>query len=221
MAVLERSAEVRGAVYGALSKVCHLGTLEGALESLVPALEAASPGTISLPESEWDALRPEPGSRPLILQDQHDLLFVPGPRYLAPYESVYRDAPIEANDKVKPRTFGPSTQSVSLFYERIGLKIRPDYTELPDFIGLELAAMEYLCSLEVKSEGNPEALRRIRAYQCHFLKEHLRSWIPLLAEQLKMKAATPFFRSLSAVLDEWTKGEAAAFAPPTDPGVPG
>jgi len=138
------------------------------------------------------------------------LFMVPGRKYLAPYESVYVDSPIEANNRVSARTFGPSTQQVLAFYKRIGLQIARTYTELPDFVGLELAAMEYLCLREaeyVEQDAAPAA-QTAKAMQCTFLRDHLAKWLPALMAQVEKRAETGYYKTLAAITLDWVKDEA-------------
>jgi len=62
--------------------------------------------------------------------------------------------------------------------------------DMPDFIGTELEFMHYLCS-----EGS---LRKQR----DFLKAHLVSWVPLLAEKVQQENVT-FYRHLIAAIDKF------------------
>lgn len=141
----------------------------------------------------------------------NSLFLVPGPKYLAPYESVFVDAPIEANGKTNPRTYGPSTQQVMAFYRHIGLQVSRSYTELPDYVGLEFACMEYLCSREAaySEEGNATAAQNAKAMQCVFLRDHLQKWVPPFAAKLKAKAETEYCRALSDLALAWVREESA------------
>ncbi|MBI2933531.1 MAG: molecular chaperone TorD family protein [Planctomycetes bacterium] len=145
----------------------------------------------------------------VLCQDFNDLFMVPGPKYVAPYESVHRDAPIEANGKVSPRTFGPSTQQVIAFYDRVGLGISRKYLELPDYVGLELACMEYLSRREAEylRSGAGDSALKATALECLFLRDHLVQWLPVLAGRIQQKAETGFFRALAALTEGWIRRE--------------
>ncbi|MEW6744943.1 MAG: molecular chaperone TorD family protein [Planctomycetota bacterium] len=143
----------------------------------------------------------------LLRQDFDDLLMVPSSKYVTPYESVYRDEPIERRGEAVPRTFGPSTQAVAEFYDRVGLGIAEDYIELPDYVGLEMACMEYLCA---KEDEYLRAKRKrkghnARAHSCYFVREHLGQWIPSLMRRIGEKAGTPYFRTLAILTCAWVE----------------
>lgn len=141
--------------------------------------------------------------------DFDSLFMAPGPRYTTPYESVYRDAPIDANGRVSSRTYGPSTQAVMAFYDRIGLRIAKGYIELPDYVGLEIACMEYLCVREAEflEAGQDDAARSVRALERAFVQDHLRRWIPDLEARIRVKAETDFYRALASASREWIRQE--------------
>ncbi|MHC4605922.1 MAG: TorD/DmsD family molecular chaperone [Planctomycetota bacterium] len=142
-------------------------------------------------------------------QDFDDLFGVPGGKYVTPYESVYADEPIEANGRVKARTCGPSMVAVSVFYRRIGLDVARDYPELRDYVGLELACMEYLCLKEAEYEeaGSESSISRSRALQRSFTDEHLLRWFPALTEEIRKKSETGFHRTLAALTLRWLREE--------------
>ncbi|MBI2191661.1 MAG: molecular chaperone TorD family protein [Planctomycetes bacterium] len=142
----------------------------------------------------------------VLRQDFHDLFMVPGGKYVTPYESIYHDAPIEANGRTKARTFGPSTQVVREFYRRVGLRIAANYTELPDYVGLELACMEYLCRREAHEES--EAVSRIGAMERVLLQDHLVVWIPGLVKNIHEKAGTAYYKAKATVTLSWIQQEA-------------
>jgi len=202
----------RAAVYGLLALAYH-GPPDAALVSRIDscakiAVEAGL-ARIGRMLAELPLLaREEPAER--TRQDFHDLFMVPGPSYVAPYESVYRDAPIEARGRLSPRTFGPSTQAVTAFYGRVGLQVSQTYTELPDYVGLELACMEYLCIREAQylEARSYEAAARARALECSFLREHLSVWLPSLEARIREKAKTAYFRALASLTTAWVREEA-------------
>ena len=129
-------------------------------------------------------------------QDFDDLFMVPGSKYMTPYESVYVDSPVEADGRVRRRVCGPATLSVQSFYDRVGLTIAPDYPELPDFVGLEMACMEYLYTREADylEEGDEASAGKVRILRQAFCQDHLLRWIPELCARIRTCAETGYFK---------------------------
>jgi TorA maturation chaperone TorD len=100
-------------------------------------------------------------------------------------------------------TFGPSTRKVQEFYMKVGLQISKDYTELPDYIGLELACMEYLCAREAELNSGSREMENVCNYQKQFLTEHLVCWVPHLCQRIKKNAQTRFYRDLAETTEEF------------------
>ena len=133
-------------------------------------------------------------------QDFDDLFVVPGPKYVTPYESVYRDGSIDVSGRATSLVYGPSTRAVCAFYDRIGLKIEQDYSELPDYVGLEMACMEYLYVreadyLEAMDESSARAAADFRESFCWM---HLAKWIPDLERRIREQAETAYYRTFAA-----------------------
>lgn len=203
----------RADVYGLLALGYHQAPGTAYIARLASCADFA--GELDRPEIA-DALsalvRHSAESSPEVLcQDFNDLFMVPGKKYVAPYESVYRDARILANGKAKARTYGPSTQAVMAFYRRVGLRIASHYMELPDYVGLELACMEYLCSREADCVAARDASwQKVRALEAEFLKDHLLQWLPGLADRVHEKAETAYHKAKADLALSWVKREAGA-----------
>lgn len=124
-------------------------------------------------------------------REYFDLFMIPNPRYVKPYESVYRDRiAIEfvGNPElgVPPRTryirgllFQKSAQEVSKFYRQEG--IYPE-KELPDHIGNELSFMAYLALKE--SEAPVKEAEKFKKLQEDFKKKHLLKWVNRLEKKI-------------------------------------
>lgn len=205
-------ARLRAAVYAALSFAFHYAPREEDLALFQRTAKAAArlgQGAVGASLERLVALARENKPVPTV-REFNDLFMVPATKYVAPYESVFVDLPIEADGKVAARTCGPSTQAVVRFYQQIGLAIGSDYTELPDYIGLELACMEFLCLREAQSlaDGDHVAADRCRSMQLRFVREHLDRWAKKLAEAIRGKAQTSFYMTLADTLEEWIRQEA-------------
>lgn len=212
MSLLPEDPRLRAAIYGSLSFAFHFAPRDGDLALLRQAAgTAAEQGLEELAErlGRLAALAREESSPP-VRQEFHDLFMVPAGKYVTPYGSIFLDQPVEAGGKVATRTCGLSTQAVARFYKQIGLAIDPGYTELPDYIGLELACMEFLCLQEASARdaGNEAGAARCRAWQHVFLRDHLGRWAKPLAELIRRKARTGYYKAIAEFLDDWIGQEA-------------
>ena len=193
----EHVADLRSRAYGALALAYHgAPATETVTRAAALVAEARARGDHATGDAMASLAERVPSEADeAVRQDFHDLFLVPTPRYVRPYESVHADAPLAAGDRAPiPANFGPSTVAISRFYERVGLKVAPDYNELPDFVGLELACMEFLCDREGVHHrtGDREGVRHARSAQAEFLNAHMLRWIPRLAASVRGHAATRF-----------------------------
>ncbi|MFN3481209.1 MAG: molecular chaperone, partial [Thermodesulfovibrionales bacterium] len=118
-----------------------------------------------------------------LTREYYDLFVVPNPRYVRPYESVYRDRiPIDfvgnPEQGLMPRRryirgllMGRSTMDVLRYYREAG--VYPS-TDLPDHLGNELAFLSYL--LKKAKEVGSESDKFLRLYE-KFKKDHPLKWI--------------------------------------------
>jgi len=164
--------EARATIYGFLAGVfgSHpTPDIVWAVCEMAEALGVACPDYLSMPELDREYM---------------ELFVVPNSRYVAPYESVFRDHwllpatlkpgsnPGEASLKIKGLVMGESTLQVRHCYVQAG--VFPG-EELPDHIANELRFMAYLWSPEA------EALADLR---CKFCDEHILKWIGELREKV-------------------------------------
>lgn len=203
-------ASRRAFVYGTLARLYHYPPDKSEDSRRIDAAAAAASesGVEQVAELFSSLLSQLKKEKPEVLkQDFNDLFMVPTGRYVTPYESVYVDEAPELDGQRKALTFGPSTVKVCQFYQSVGLKIQSSYTELPDFIGLELACMEYLCLQEFEFSG--KGSDRARDLGNRFAMEHLAKWVPTLAGRIKKSALTDFYRMLGEITEVWVKRDAA------------
>ena len=133
-------------------------------------------------------------------QEYMELFVVPNPRYVAPYESVYRDCwlmpsvlkrgsnPGEESPKIKGLVMGESTQAVRQSYVDSGVLPTKD---LPDHIGNELYFLGYLSSLEMGlSAHEAELSAEQRALFC---RNHLLTWIGDLRDKIAGRDRLGFY----------------------------
>ena len=198
--------EARKMVYGFFSQAFIRGPSQKFLAALI-----SDDGTMNLREIFPDAayqqelaqVRLDAREGRLTLEeailDFEALFRVPGPRYLSPYESVYRSQAARGWGSL----CGPEAAAVERLYLKEGLGPNTGFTELPDHVGVELEFMAYLCgkALDAMRAGDHALLVEYRRRQQYFFREHLEPWAGLLAERLASQAHTSLYRFLGNFLN--------------------
>lgn len=140
-------------------------------------------------------------------QEYVDLFVVPNPRYVAPYESVYRDAwllpvapdpesPFAARSRmIKGLVMGESTAAVRECYREAGLA---PSEELPDHIANELRFMAYLWERETQT---PQERGRYATLRARFRDEHLLKWVGLLQARLRESERLAYYSLVLQVVE--------------------
>ena len=198
--------EARRMVYGFFSQAFLRGPSRQFLESLVSDEGMANLREI-FPEAAYRQELAQVGleAREGILTleeavlDFEALFRIPSPRYLSPYESVYRAQGAGG----RCRLCGPEAAAVERLYLEEGLGPNTGFIELPDHVGVELEFMAYLCgkALEAMRAGDHALLVEYRRRQQHFFGEHLQPWVGLMAERLACQAQTSLYRFLGNFLN--------------------
>src|SRR3990167_3852758 len=134
-----------------------------------------------------------------LVQEYHDLFKVPLSKYVAPYESVYRDGHLN----------GQSSIDVKKIYHRLGFQIPHEYYELPDYIGIELAFMATLCKEEHKAwkEKNATRVLSLQEMESRFLKEHITIWIPELCNNICEKTKNNFYICMAKITLDFVQSD--------------
>ena len=198
--------EARRMVYGFFSQAFLRGPSRQFLASLVSDegmanLRAIFPDAAYRQELAQVSLEAREGILTLeeAILDFEALFRIPSPRYLSPYESVYRAQGAGG----RCRLCGPEAAAVERLYLKEGLGPNDGVTELPDHVGVELDFMAYLCgkALEAMRAGDHARLAEYRQRQLHFFQEHLEPWVRLLAERLASQAQTSLYRFLGSFLN--------------------
>ena len=133
-------------------------------------------------------------------RDFMELFVIPNPRYVAPYESVYRDSwplPLEAGQDATQKTvgrllMGESTAAMRQYFLDAGVLPSQD---LPDHVGNELRLLSHLCVDEDQASGRPGDRRELRA---RVLNEHLLNWVGPLRQKVSENERVGLY---SAALD--------------------
>lgn len=189
-------------VYGFLAGVfCSAPTAESvhAVSQMALTLGISCPERLSLSELEREFM---------------DLFVVPNPRYVAPYESVYRDRwLLEPASGTEPGTrpaplvmerllMGESTMAVRQAYLQVGVLPEED---LPDHIANELRFMAHLWAREAEAGGDAPGLADLRQW---FREEHLLKWIGQLREKVAERERLGYYRVALEVAETVLQGDA-------------
>jgi TorA maturation chaperone TorD len=204
-------AQAKAKIFGFLAGVFRSHPTDDsvrALREMAAELWVAFPNGFSL--SELD-------------QEYMDLFVVPTSRYVAPYESVFRDEwplpaglrrgsnPAETGGTVKGLLMGESTIEVRQCYLEAGLLPEED---LPDHISNELSFLAHLYAREADAPaGEARTLAELRE---RFRQEHVVKWIGELRERVGERDRLGYYRAAlevaEAVLQE--ESDAVVVKPP-------
>lgn len=145
------------------------------------------------------------------------LLLGPGPGYVPPYGSVYRDGPDgpPGTWQGRPTLWGPSTTAVAQAYHEAGLAVAPGGPQVPDHLGLELQFMQHLCACEAAAVGRGESAEADawRVRQGTFLREHLLPWVPGFCARVDADGAHLFYRLIVRLTAAFLEGERKEIVP--------
>ena len=198
----EEAVAERVRIYGFLAGVfCSAPTAESvhAVSQMALTLGISCPVGLSLSELEREFM---------------DLFVVPNPRYVAPYESVYRDRwllePASGTEPGKGPAplvmerllMGESTMAVRQAYLQAGVLPEED---LPDHIANELRFMAHLWAREAEADGEAPGLADLRQ---RFREEHLLQWIGQLREKVAERERLGYYRVALEVAEAVLQGDA-------------
>jgi len=161
---------------------------------------------------EYAACAGEPAERyEGACQEFMNLFEVPGGQYVAPYESVYRDAREVAGKQVRGLLMGQSAVDVQKWYRLAAVEISPEYRDLPDHITLQLGYLAHLCAKEQEfaSSGDEARLTRTWEMQRDFLAAHVAPWITALRDKIHEKSEHAYFRVCSDMAVDFTQRDLA------------
>ena len=198
----EEAVAERVRIYGFLAGVfCSAPTAESvrAVSQIALTLGISCPEGLSLSELEREFM---------------DLFVVPNPRYVAPYESVFRDrwllepaSVTESGKEPAPLVMerllmGESTMAVRQAYLQAGVLPEED---LPDHIANELRFMAHLWAREAEADGEAPGLADLRQ---RFREEHLLQWIGQLREKVAERERLGYYRVALEVAEAVLQGDA-------------
>lgn len=132
-------------------------------------------------------------------QEFMELFVVPNARFVAPYESVFRDErpvpavlrprsnPTEGRDTIKGLLMGDSTLALRQHFGEEGLAPSDD---LPDHFGNELQLLSYYYAVEAQGAEDTERTVERRTSLVH---DHLLKWVGMLTDRIKENERLGFY----------------------------
>jgi TorA maturation chaperone TorD len=149
-----------------------------------------------------------------------ELFVVPNAKYVAPYESVYRDDwplpvelypgsnPAEGGAKIKGLLMGPSTERVRQHYAEAGVTPEQD---LPDHIANELRFVAHLWQVEASAAapGSVDAA----GWRARFVSEHLLQWLGDLRDRVREGSDSGFYSAALEAAEMLLREEPGLVAP--------
>lgn len=113
-------------------------------------------------------------------------------RILPPYESMWN--------------VGGSANigEVTRFYTEAGFAPTGQVHDAPDQLGLELAFVAALLGQEREalSRGETEAADECAAIRVRFAREHVETWAPAYAQEMRAQARTGFYRAVACMVSD-------------------
>jgi putative dimethyl sulfoxide reductase chaperone len=130
---------------------------------------------------------------------------------LPPYESLYRTGKLQ----------GKPVQEVHRLFAGMGIRVPEEWHQPPDYIGVELDFMRFLCSREIESLEGRNAISTADAIAAErsFLENHLTAWVPNFCERMIAQARESYYGgigSLTLGLLEYDRRLRAKSSPATD-----
>jgi TorA maturation chaperone TorD len=187
-------ARARASVYAFLASVFHSLPTEDsvrAVREMAGGLEIEDPGPFVLNDLEREYM---------------DLFVVPNPRYVAPYESVFRDSwsnPVEGGAPIRGLLMGDSSLAVRRCYDEAGVA---PADELPDHVATELQFMAWLWALQAAPEsGDVAAIAELRS---RFRADHVARWIADLRGRVAERDRLGFYAAALRVTEAVIESDA-------------
>jgi TorA maturation chaperone TorD len=187
-------ARARASVYAFLASLFHsLPTDDSvrAFREIAGGLEIEDPGPFALKDLEREYM---------------DLFVVPNPRYVAPFESVFRDSwsnPVEGGAAVRGLLMGDSSLAVQRCFDEAGVAPKD---ELPDHVASELQFMAWLWQQQAERESSD--VTAIAELRSRFRADHVARWIADLSGRVAERDRLGFYAAALRVTEAVIEGDA-------------
>jgi TorA maturation chaperone TorD len=108
---------------------------------------------------------------------------------LPPYESLYRSGRLQ----------GQFAQEINRLFSKMGVGIPEEWRQPPDYIGVELDFMRFLCEKELHRRDYQQLaiVQETVELEKTFLKEHLGLWVPAFCKKMLEQAREDYYRGIA------------------------
>ncbi|MGD2107874.1 MAG: molecular chaperone TorD family protein [Phycisphaerae bacterium] len=133
-----------------------------------------------------------------------------GERYVAPFESAYRDLeePGCHTDATSP--MGRCAGEVQAWYDFASVELSSEFADSPDHIALELNYLALLCANEeALANAAPARLTRVWEMERDFLAGHVVRWVGSLRDRIYENTEHPYVTALGDMAVEFTARDLA------------
>lgn len=120
---------------------------------------------------------------------------------MSSFEAAYPYESVHTSDK--RLMMQDARDEVMAIMRSEGVEKRPDFHDSEDHIAVELEFMGVMADRTAKAlrAGDEEEAVRLLTCQKNFLEDHVASWVPLLAADMRRCAKTDFYRGLALVIE--------------------
>lgn len=107
-----------------------------------------------------------------------------------PYESVYTGG---------RRVMGDEAQQIKNLYTEFGYPFSEATKELPDYVGLEIDFMRYLCGKEAQAwkAGNQSKAMSLLNIESDFMCKHVCEWVPRFCDEVLADAKETLYQGIA------------------------
>ncbi len=126
-------------------------------------------------------------------------LFIGPGTHVPPSEGAQREGAL----------WGKATSHVASFVENCGFRYRPEFSDLPDHISVELEFMQEVTRREARAwrRKDRSGARHWLEVERKFIGTHLSRWVPQFCEKVAQEADSSFYREMAILTDRFIQGE--------------
>jgi len=108
---------------------------------------------------------------------------------LPPYESLYRSGKLQE----KP------AQEIHRLFARMGIRVPDEWHQPPDYVGVELDFMRFLCEKEEHAREKNEKILALETVEVErsFIANHLGQWVSIFCARMFDEAREDFYRGVA------------------------
>ncbi len=135
---------------------------------------------------------------------EYSRLFLGPGRHISPHESVHL-----REGEGGGLLWGEATIKAKKFIESCGLEYKPEYSGMPDHIGVELEFMSESAKQEARAWEKKDVDRALYCQKIEkkFIEEHLAPWVPLFCDKVIKDAELSFYGEIAKLTKSFIEFE--------------